>query len=62
MDSSHHEQCAAVTKWKHNSSADGTTQGDFILGINREGFQAIPYILTYQNQQMMVVIEGRKLL
>ena len=39
-------------------SVDGTAHGDFVLDIclNREGFQAIPHILIYQDQQMMVVV------
>ena len=43
-------------------SADGTAHDDFVLNIclNKEGFQAISYILTYQNQQVMVVVEGRR--
>ena len=43
-------------------SADGTAHGNFVLNIclNRESFQAIPRILTYRDQQMMMVVEGRK--
>ena len=42
-------------------SAGGMAHSDYILdiGLNREGFQAIPHILTYQAQQMMVIVEGR---
>ena len=41
-------------------SADGTAHSDYVLEtcLNREGFQTIPHILTYQEQQMMVVMEG----
>ena len=42
--------------------AGGTAQGDYVLDIclNREGFQAICHILSYQDQQMMVVVEDRR--
>ena len=38
--------------------------GDYILNVwlDREGFQAIPHIITYKDQQMMVVVEGKRLL
>ena len=41
---------------------DAIAHSDFVLNIclNREGFQAIPHILTYRDQQMMVVMEGRR--
>ena len=43
-------------------SIDRTAHGDFVLDIclNREDFQAIPHILTYKDQQMMVVVKGRR--
>ena len=42
-------------------SADGTAHGDYVLSVcmDKEGFQAISHILTYKDQHMMVVIEGR---
>ena len=45
-------------------SAGRTAHGDYILDIclNMEGFQAIPHIFSYQDQRMMVVMEGRRLL
>ena len=44
--------------------ADRMTHGDFVLNIclNREGFQAISHMLTCRDQQIMVVVEGRRLL
>ena len=43
-------------------ASDGTAYGDYILTVclDREGFQAIPHIISYEQQQMMVVVEGRK--
>ena len=42
--------------------ADRTPHGDYILYVvlNREGSQAIPLIISYKDQQMMVVIEDRR--
>ena len=42
-------------------SADETAHSNFVQNIylNREGFQAIPHILTYKDQQMMAVVDGR---
>ena len=42
--------------------AAGTAHGDFIINmfINREVFQAIPHIIAYKDQNMMLVIEGRR--
>ena len=39
-------------------SADATVHSDFIVDIclNSEGFQEFPRMLTYQDQQMMVVV------
>ena len=44
-------------------SAAGTAHGDYIINmsLNREGFQAIPHILAYKDQNMMVVVEGWRL-
>ena len=41
---------------------DGTAHGDYLLSIclDREGFQVIPYIIAYEYQQMMAVVEGRR--
>ena len=43
-------------------SVDGTAHGNNVFNIcmNRENSQAVPHILTYQEQQMMVVVEGRR--
>ena len=48
-----------VTQITSNSS---TAYGDyvFIVCLNRGGFNNIPHIIKYQDQSMMVVIEGRK--
>ena len=42
--------------------ADGTAHRDYILNVclNREGFQAIPHIITYKDQQMRVVVVSRQ--
>ena len=44
-------------------SVDRTAHGEFVLNIclYRDGFQAIPHMLTCRDQQMKVVIEGRRL-
>ena len=43
-------------------SFSGTAHGDysFTKYLNRGGFQAIPHTLDYEDQAMMVVVEGRK--
>ena len=43
-------------------STDGTTHRDYAINvcIKREGFQAILHILNCKDQQMMVVVEGRR--
>ena len=43
-------------------SSSGTVHGDysFTMCLNRGGFQAIPHTLDYEDQVMMVVVEGRK--
>ena len=43
-------------------SANRMVHGDFLLDIclNRESFQAIPHILTYKDQQMMVVVVDKR--
>ena len=48
----------AVTPMK---SFYGTAHGDYILTacVDREGFQAVPHIISYEQQQMMVVVEVR---
>ena len=40
----------------------GTAHGDhyFTMCLNRTGFQSIPHTIEYENQTMMVVVEGRK--
>ena len=39
---------------------DGTTHEDYALNVsmNREEFRAIPHMLTYNEQQIMVVVVG----
>ena len=43
-------------------SSSGTAHGDysFTMCLNRGGFQAIPHSLDYEDQVMMVEIEGRR--
>ena len=43
-------------------SSAGTVYGDYMfrLCLTREGFQAIPEIITNRDRQMMVVVEGRQ--
>ncbi len=51
----------AVTPLK---TSDETIHSDYILKVclNREGFQAILHMICYEQQQMMVVIKGRRTL
>ena len=44
------------------NASEGTAHGDYILTVcyDREGFQAIPHIISYEQQQMIVVVEGRR--
>ena len=39
----------------------GTVYGDYVLNIclDREDFRTIPHIIAYEDQQMMVAVEGR---
>ena len=43
-------------------STCGTAHGDYIFTkcLNRCGFQAIPYILEYEDQAMAEGVEGRR--
>ena len=43
-------------------SSSGTAHGDYVVttSLDRKGFQAIPQTLEYEEQTMMVVVEGRK--
>ena len=43
-------------------SSAGTAYGEYIfrLCLTREGFQAIPEIITFRDRQMMVVVEDRR--
>ena len=43
-------------------SSSGTAHGDYVvtMSLDRKGFQAIPQTLDYEDQTMMVVVEGRK--
>ena len=42
--------------------ASGTVHGDytFTMCLNRGGFQAIPYTVEYEDQAMLVLVEGQK--
>ena len=43
-------------------STNETAHGDhyFTMCLNRTGFQSIPHTIEYENQKMMVVVEGKK--
>ena len=43
-------------------STSGTAYGDyaFIMCLDRGGFQAIPHMIEYRDQTMMVVVEDRR--
>ena len=43
-------------------STNGTAHGDhyFTMYLNRTWFQSIPHTIEYENQTMIVVVEGRK--
>ena len=43
-------------------STNGTAHGDhyFTMCLNRTGFQSIPHTIEYENQTMMMVVEGKK--
>ena len=43
-------------------SPAGTAHGDYVINmcLNREGFQAIPHIIKYQERNIMVIVEGRR--
>ena len=45
-----------------SKSSSGTAHGDYIvtMSLNRKGFQATPQTLDYEEQTMMVIVEGRK--
>ena len=45
-----------------SKSSSGTAHGDYFVTmcLNRSGFQAIPHTSEYEEQTMMVVVEGRK--
>ena len=47
-----------LPKW----SADGTAHGDYVFNIcmDTEGFQVVPYILAYKDQQMIVIVEEKQ--
>ena len=52
---------AASKRWRR-CARQTERQTDFVLNIclNSEGFQALPHILTNRDQQMMVIVEGRR--
>ena len=54
-----YDSVEAVTSLK---ASDGTVHGDYIrtVYLDREVFQAIPHVISYEQQQMMVVVEGRR--
>ena len=39
-----------------------TAHGDYVINmcLNREGFQALPHIIKFQERNMMVIVEGRR--
>ena len=39
-----------------------TAHGDYIINmcLNRDGFQAIPHIIKFEDQNMMVIVDGRR--
>ena len=45
-----------------SKSSSGTVHGDYLvnMSLDRRGFQAIPQTIEYEEQTMMVVVEGRK--
>ena len=45
-----------------SKSLSGTTHGDYVvtISLDRKGFKAISQTLDYEEQTMMVVVEGRK--
>ena len=51
---------SSVEAEMQSKASDGTAHGDYILTVclNKEGFQAIPHIICYEEQQMIVVVEG----
>ena len=54
-----HGEIEDITKSK---SVNGTAHGDYIFTMcpDRGGFTAIPHIIEYEHQIMIVVVEGRK--
>ena len=59
--------CLPQHLWWHGRSfackigcQDGTRECIMNMCLNREGFQAIPHIIAYKDQNMMVVVEGRR--
>ena len=59
---------AYLTEYRHvedvikAKSTSGIAHGDhyFTMCLNRTGFQSITHTIEYENQMMMVVVEGRK--
>ena len=51
-----------VEEFTTMKSPSGTAHGDysFTMCLNRGGFQAIPHTVEYEEQAMLVVVEGRK--
>ena len=51
-----------VEEFTTMKSPSGTAHGDysFTMCLNRGGFQAIPHTVEYEDQAMLVVVEGRK--
>ena len=54
--------CGGVEEYTTMKSFSGTAHGDysFTMCLNRGGFQAIPHTVDYEDQAMLVVVEGRK--
>ena len=51
-----------VKEYTTMKSSSGTAHGDysFTMCLYRRGFQAIPHTVDYEDQAMLVVVEGRK--
>ena len=45
-----------------SKSSSGTAHGDYLvnMSLDRKGFTAIPQTIEYEEQTMMVVVEGKK--
>ena len=55
-------ECGDVEEVAKAKSTNGTAHGNHYLAmcLNRTGFQSIPHTIDYENQTMMVLVEGKK--